>query len=114
MLQANPDVNLIATTGDQMTLGAEDAVKGAGKEGDVTLLGDGASVQGIEAVNQDRWFSSNVYLPFDEGKDSAQIAINAARGIEPKQTAILLRQQSPIGPIYTQQTTKHFDPQWSA
>jgi ribose transport system substrate-binding protein len=114
MLQANPDVNVIATTGDQMTLGAEDAVKDAGLEGQVTLLGDGASVQGVEAVQNGRWFSTNAYLPFDEGKDSAEIAIDAARGIDPEQTSILLREQSPFGPIYYQSTDEPFDGQWSA
>ena len=114
MLQANPDVNVIATTGDQMTLGAEDAVKDAGLEGEVTLLGDGASVQGVEAVQQGRWFSTNAYLPFDEGKYSAEIAIDAARGIDPEQTSILLRELSPFGPIYYQSTDQPFDGQWSA
>src|SRR5829696_2227243 len=114
MLQANPDVNVIATTGDQMTLGAEDAVKAAGLEGEVTLLGDGASVQGVQAVQQGRWFSTNAYLPFDEGKLSAEIAIDAARGIEPEETAILLRERSPFGPIYYQDTDVPFDGQWSA
>jgi ribose transport system substrate-binding protein len=114
MLQANPDVNVIATTGDQMTLGAEDAVKGAGLTGQVTLLGDGTSVQGVEAVQQGRWFSTNVYLPFDEGKDSAEIAIDAARGIQPDKTSILLREQSPVGPVFYQSTKQSFDGQWSA
>ncbi len=114
MLQANPDVNVIATTGDQMTLGSEDAVKDAGLEGEVTLLGVGTSVQGVEAVQQGRWFSTNVYLPFDEGKYSAEIAIDAARGIEPEETFILLREDSPVGPIFYQDTEQSFDGQWSA
>ncbi|MCY4527267.1 MAG: sugar ABC transporter substrate-binding protein, partial [Anaerolineaceae bacterium] len=42
MLQANPNIDVIATVGDQMTIGAELAVEDAGLTGQVALIGQGA------------------------------------------------------------------------
>lgn len=112
ILQAQPGVNVFATTGDQMTAGVEDAVKSAGLTGKVTLIGDGASTQGVAAVKDGRWFGTTVYLPFTEGKLAAEMAINAVRGIQPAKNDINVRDSSPIGHAFTQQTTTAFTPQW--
>ena len=50
MLQAHPDINLLATSGDQMTLGAEIAVKGAGGHGKIRIISGGLSCPGQKAV----------------------------------------------------------------
>jgi ribose transport system substrate-binding protein len=112
ILQAHPTLNVLATTGDQMTLGAEDAVKSAGLTGKVTLLGDGASTVGIEAVKSHKWYSTNVYLPFTEGNEATKIAIEAARGVPPKKEVVFVRELSPVGPVYTQETTGTLKAQW--
>ncbi|MGI9658337.1 MAG: sugar ABC transporter substrate-binding protein, partial [Gaiellaceae bacterium] len=72
ILQANPDLNAVGSAGDQMIVGAEQAVIDAGLEGRVALIGNGASDIGKEAITSGRWFASAVYLPYTEGKVAAE------------------------------------------
>lgn len=113
ILQANKDVNVITTSGDQMTLGAEQAVDDAGLTGKVSLIGNGAATQGVEAVRAGKWFGTPVYLPIDEGAQAAQMAIDAVRGKDPENTVIDLIEESPIGPFVTEENAKDFEAQWS-
>lgn len=113
ILQANKDVNVITTSGDQMTLGAEQAVDDAGLTGKVSLIGNGAATQGVEAVRAGKWFGTPVYLPIDEGQKAAQMAIDAVRGKDPDTTVIDLIEESPIGPFVTEENAKDFEAQWS-
>jgi ribose transport system substrate-binding protein len=80
MLQAHPDINLLATSGDQMTLGAETALKDAGMVGKVRIISGGLSCPGAEAVKDGRWFGGTIAVPRTEGVIGATIAIAAARG----------------------------------
>lgn len=114
ILQAHPDVNVIATSGDQMTVGVQDAVKGVGKLGKVSLIGTGASKQGVEAVEAGDWFATLLYLPYTEGRLDAELVVKAVRGQElpTDETDINVRDSSPIGPSFDQQTEKSFKAQW--
>jgi ribose transport system substrate-binding protein len=111
ILQSKPGLDVIATSGDQMTVGAAEAVKGAGKEGEVALIGDGASRQAVKAINAGEWFGSYVILPETEGELGAQYAIEAARG---KSVPPFVRSidKSPIGPVATKKTIDGFEGQW--
>jgi ribose transport system substrate-binding protein len=80
MLQAHPDINLLATSGDQMTLGAEIAVKGAGLAGKIRIISGGLSCPGQKAVQEGRWFGGTIAVPKTEGVIGGTIAIYAARG----------------------------------
>jgi len=80
LLVAHPDADIIWTVGDQMAVGAERAVKEAGLEGKILILGDGGSELGVAAVKEGRWFGTTSTLPFSDGYNAATIAINAARG----------------------------------
>lgn len=80
ILQANPDVNVITTVGDQMANGAEKAVAAAGLLGKVQIIGEAASVPGVEKVRAGKWFGSVIALPRTEGVIAAEMAIAAARG----------------------------------
>jgi ribose transport system substrate-binding protein len=80
MLQAHPDVNVAASSGDQMTLGMEQAVKAAGMTKKVALIGNGASVPGVAAVKAGRWYATVANLPYTEGYLGAKYAIQAANG----------------------------------
>lgn len=82
ILQANPDTNVIVSSGDQMIIGAEKGVMQAGKEGQVTLIGNGASIDGVEAIKEGRWFASAAYLPKSEAKLVAELLFKVARGEE--------------------------------
>lgn len=80
ILQASPGLDVIATTSDPMTSGAEEAVKGAGLTDQVKLIGGGASAESFTAVPEGRWIGTFLSLPFDEGRIGAEIAIAAVRG----------------------------------
>lgn len=82
ILQANPDTNVIVSSGDQMIVGAEQAVQNAGKAGQIALIGNGATTDGVEAIKEDRWFASAAYLPHTEAKLVAELLFKVARGEE--------------------------------
>ncbi|WP_024355654.1 sugar ABC transporter substrate-binding protein [Leucobacter chironomi] len=113
ILQANPDVNVIAATADQMTYGAQQAVEDAGLD-NVSLVGIGASEEGVAAVDAGEWFGTTVFLPVDEGRLSTEMVLTAVRGGSVSQKNIELLDLSPIGAFYTRDTGGDFTPQWSS
>ncbi len=113
ILQANSEIDVFATSADQMTLGVEDAVKSAGRTSKITLIGDGASPDGVNAVKAGRWFGTTVYLPITEGRLAAEMAINAVRGKNPAKTDVNVRLLSTAGNTFTEQTTAPFKPEWT-
>jgi ribose transport system substrate-binding protein len=77
MLQANPDITVLASNGDQQALGAEQAAKAAGSK--AIIIGVGASTPGVKAVTEGRWYGSLSFLPFDEGYIGGMTAIKSVR-----------------------------------
>lgn len=113
ILQANPNVDVIASSGDQMIVGAEQAVIDAGLEGQVTLVGNGASDIAKEAITAGRWFASAVYLPYTEGKVAGEAVIRAARGQDTGHpTGVNTDDLSPIGTALTPENADEFTPEW--
>ena len=113
ILQANPDLNAVGSAGDQMIVGAEQAVIDAGLEGQVALIGNGASDIGKEAIVAGRWFASAVYLPYTEGKVAAEQVLAAARGLDlPWPTGVNTDDESPIGTALTADNAADFTPEW--
>lgn len=117
ILAVHRGVDVIATSGDQMTLGAERAVKNAGLTGKVKLIGNAASMEGVRAVREGRWYSTPVYLPADEGRIAAELAIRAVRG-ENVPSSVNTLDRSPVGESATQATLRSpkgmsFKGQWS-
>lgn len=80
MLQANPDLDVLAVSSDQASAGVEQALQDAGKEKDVLLVSSGGSCPGVEAVKEGRWFATIIDLPMTEGKLGMTIAIDTVRG----------------------------------
>ena len=109
MLQAHPDINVFSTSGDQMMLGAQQAVKDAGLTGKVLLIGNGTSKQGYAEIKAGTWFADYADIPYTEGQLSGQIAINAVRGI-PVLTSVNNDDQRPPfppdGPIITKENCR--------
>lgn len=113
LLQANPDVNVYVTSGDQMTFGAEQAIADAGiPEGQIALVGNGASCEAVEAVGAGRWHSSFVYQPITEGYLGTKLDIEAIRGEVPY-TSIEMIKESPIGEFVTQENADQFTCEWN-
>lgn len=85
ILQANPDLNVFTTVGDQMASGAERAVNAADKAGKVAIIGEAASQIGIKAVRDGRWYGTTVALPGTEGEIAAEMVLQSAKGtIDPR------------------------------
>lgn len=83
MLQAHPDVDVVATHSDGMTLGAEQAVKAAGiKAGRIKYTSMGGGSYSVKAITEGRWFSSALVLPTNEGIINTIAVISAARGVK--------------------------------
>jgi ribose transport system substrate-binding protein len=115
MLQANPDINVLATSGDQMMLGAEQAVADAGLTGQVKLLGNGTGEQGYQAIKEGRFFADYADIPFTMGQIAGELAIKAVRGEEVPKSVKNDEQSPPLpegGPIITQENVDQFQPQW--
>jgi len=115
MLQANPDINVLATSGDQMMLGAEQAVKDAGLEGKILLLGNGTGERGYEAIKEGRFWADYADIPYTMGQIGCELAINAVRGETVPKTVKNDEQKPPLpkdGPIITKENVDQFQPQW--
>jgi len=67
ILSANPDIDVAASSFDGMTIGIEQAVVDAGREGEIKLIGSGGDEQAVEAVRDGRWFGTVVGSPKTEG-----------------------------------------------
>ncbi|MBL8580859.1 MAG: sugar ABC transporter substrate-binding protein [Rhizobiaceae bacterium] len=113
ILQAHPDLNVISTSADQMTIGAQQAVQDAGLTG-ISLLGDGASLEGVAAVKDGKWFGTAVFLPVDEGRLATEMLIDKINGKDPQNPVVNVRDHSPVGTVFTAKTTGDFTAQWSA
>jgi ABC-type sugar transport system substrate-binding protein len=82
LLQATPDISVVATNGDQMAVGAIPAVEMAGKSDQVKVFGVGASQVGIEEVRAGKLYGTvvNNSLPEEQGEMTAEMALQAVRG----------------------------------
>jgi ABC-type sugar transport system substrate-binding protein len=115
MLQANPDIDVFATSGDQMMLGAEQAVIDAGKQGQIILIGNGVGERGYVAIKEGRFFAAYADIPYTMGKIAGEIAIKAIRGEDVPKFVFNDDQRPPLpadGPIITQENVDQFTPQW--
>lgn len=115
LLLANPGIDVFASVGDQSIIGAEQAVQDAGLEGQVKLVGNGASELGYQAVAEGRWFATVANIPFTNGQIAAQMALQAIDGTLLVRSVNMYDQSPPIpstGPVITQESAVDFKPQW--
>jgi ribose transport system substrate-binding protein len=117
LLEAHPDVTVIDAHGDQMALGAEDAVKEAQLVGKVKILGGGASAIGVAAVRAGRWFGTTLTLPIDDGVSAMSLAIKGAQGQTVAEKGVDNASNSKKYPAILTASNidawKNFTPQWS-
>jgi ribose transport system substrate-binding protein len=115
LLQANQNIDVIASVGDQMTLGAALAVEDFGLEGQVKLIGNGASEDGYRAVQDGTFFATVANIPFTNGKIAAQMALQAIAGELIVRSVDMYLQSPPIpasGAVITQESLGDFEPEW--
>lgn len=79
ILQAHPDVNVLVTLADQVSLGAERALARARLTGKVKIISAGASKEAFERACAGKWIASKNKAPFTQGKLAAIMAIGLAR-----------------------------------
>lgn len=116
ILQANPDIHVIGTSGDQMTIGAQEALRRRDLTGKIALVGDGASIEGVEAVRRGLWAATVVELPIEDGRHATEAAVKLVNGEEVPDFTDMVP-LSPIGPIVDARSLdtpegKSFEGQW--
>jgi ribose transport system substrate-binding protein len=119
LMQANPDINVLASTGDDMELGAQKVIDQLGKT-DVKLIGGGASSTGVSLVRSGKWFGTTTKLPYSEGQLAMKALVAAIRGskktgqsIDPDSSSVGQK----IGPLIEKQSVSKdpsFAGQWQA
>jgi ribose transport system substrate-binding protein len=81
LLTAHPDINVIASFGDNQSLGIEQAIKAAGKTTDeIKITSVGGTSDAVKAIKDGRWFASTVALPYNEMVVAVNAIVAAARG----------------------------------
>lgn len=78
MLQANDEIDVLVAV-DQEALGAETAIKAAGKAGQIKIIGYGGTEQAVAAVAAGRWFGDDVQVPVTEAELGLKGVIDAVR-----------------------------------
>ena len=114
ILEANPMLDIVAATSDEMALGVERAIEEAGRAGEVLVVGNGASEIGHEAVAGGRWYASVVYLPVTEGEIAGDAVTLAASDEDigwPPYVEIL--DLSDVGEYLIADFAADFTPEWS-
>ena len=89
--------------GDQMAVGAIPAVDKAGKKDQIKVFGVGASQKGIEEVRAGNLYGTvlNNSLPEEQGEQTAEMALQAARGEKIPNTGIVPKYPG-IPPVLTE------------
>ena len=110
---ANPDLDVFASSGDQMIVGAEQAVEDAGLTGLVALVGNGGGQTSVDAVREGRWFGTAAAYPRSEGEIAADYVIRAVRGEELEPIGLGTPDLSDgFGALITQENADEFEPEW--
>jgi ribose transport system substrate-binding protein len=80
LIQANPDLTVIAATSDEMALGAYEAVKSAGKEDEITVYGFDGSIGGLESIMAGEMAGCAAQDPVQEGYGGVELAAKILEG----------------------------------
>ncbi len=110
-MQAHPDINVLVTVGDQMAIGAQQAVEQAGKKlgnepGAITIVGYGATDKGVDAVREGKWLATYALVPKDMASKAIELTVKGARGepIADDERSIVQTGLNPIGTVVTKET----------
>lgn len=110
-MQAHPNINVLVTVGDQMAIGAQQAVERAGKKlgnkpGEITIIGYGATDKGVAAIRDGKWFASYALVPKDMASKVLELTVKGARGeqVAESDRSIVQTGLNPIGTVVTRET----------
>ncbi len=115
VFQANPKINVVATSGDQMILGALQAAQEAGLK-DIAFIGNGASKEGCDALKAGQIYATIADIPYTQGQLLVETAVKAVRGDKSFATSVDLNKVSPPlpkeGPVISKESLAEFECQW--
>jgi ribose transport system substrate-binding protein len=111
VLQAHPDFDVLAGTGDQQIRGALLALTDAGKT-DVRTIGVGASEPALEAIAEGTWWGDVAGAPFDEGR-AAFKALMAAIEDDTVTGGVDVTSELPDDGLITRDNVDQFTAQWA-
>lgn len=80
ILTANPDIKAIIALNDEMALGALQAVRSAGKEGQVAISGFNGVEQAVKSVYSGELAATVMVFCQEEGKELARTAVSVVAG----------------------------------
>jgi ribose transport system substrate-binding protein len=113
ILQANPDIDVVVSSGDQMIVGVQQAIDEAGMEGKVALIGTGASESSVGEIEAHKWYGSHVLRPYHDGYVSTELAVRAARGEKVPSLVDTLKTPVIPGGMVTQENAGKWNPEWA-
>jgi ribose transport system substrate-binding protein len=111
VLQAHPDFDVLAGTGDQQIRGALLALSDAGKT-DVKAIGVGASEPALEAIAEGTWWGDVAGAPADEGR-AAFKALMAAIEDGTVTGGVDVTSDLPADGLITRENVDQFTAQWA-
>jgi len=83
VLTANPDLNAVMAMNDEMALGAVQAIKAAGKQDQIKLVGYNGALEAIKAVYTTDLAADVVQYPEEMGKLYVEWAVRILGGEKP-------------------------------
>lgn len=77
-----PEIDVVFCHDDNMAIGAVEAAKAAGRLGEITIIGVGASIDGLEAIRNGEMYGTVLQAPSEEGSKSVQAIVDTMDGKE--------------------------------
>jgi len=82
MIQAHPEINLVVTANDYISIGAAKAAEALGRT-DILIFGNDGDTTGLEDIAAGRWTATQNTTPFIMGKVALQVAMDVLNGTFP-------------------------------
>jgi ribose transport system substrate-binding protein len=79
MLQAHPEITMIMTANDYMSIGTNAAAKALGRD-DVIILGNDGDTQGLEEIHAGEWEATVMTFPYDMGEQTMEVVAACLQG----------------------------------
>jgi len=89
ILQANPEIDAVYASNDEMALGALEAIKAAGRLDDIILVGCDAIDQSLEKIRSGEMEATIAEPPYFLGKQALQTALAVLKGETVEKSVIL-------------------------
>jgi ribose transport system substrate-binding protein len=114
LLQAHPDIDAVASPGDQMIVGTRQALDETPlRSKKVILIGDGASTLAAKGIQSGKWYADAILRPYNEGYLAAEALINQIRGTGSIKPLVNSSLTPGIPELYLSKSSlEKFKPEW--